>query len=306
MMGLLFPGQGVQAAGMGEPWRGGRGWQVVPEISDYVGVDISELLLRTPDETLRRTDLAQLAVFATSMIALTEARSAGAVAEGCPCLGHSVGEYAALVAAGAVSLDDAARLVAARGRAMLRASELLPGAMAAVIGGVGAVAALAADASEAGPPVWIANVNSPQQVVLSGAVDGIDNAAELARERGMRAIRLPVGGAFHSPLMEPAAHDLERALGATRFAVFHAPVVANVDARPHDGDADWHALLARQLTQPVLFEEAVRTLVGELRCDRLVELGTGRTLAALVRRIAPDVDVVSVEGATFSWQPLSH
>ncbi|MGN6372208.1 MAG: ACP S-malonyltransferase [Solirubrobacteraceae bacterium] len=297
MMGLLFPGQGVQTEGMGEPWRSSVGWQVVQEISECVGVNVADVLLRTPTETLRRTDLAQLAVFTTSMIALAEARAAGAIADGCPCLGHSVGEYAALVAAGALSLADGALLVAARGRAMLHASKFVPGAMAAVVGGdVDAIMELALDVSDAGTPVWVANINSTQQVVLSGTVDGIENAAELACHRGMRAIRLRVGGAFHSPLMQPAADDLEQALAATTFAPFHAPVVANVDAHAYDEDADWRVLLARQLTRTVLFEAAVRTLVEDLQCNRLLELGTGRTLAGLVRRIVPEANVVSVEG----------
>jgi [acyl-carrier-protein] S-malonyltransferase len=293
--GLLFPGQGVQAEGMGEPWRDSAGWKVVDTISDAAGMDVEGLLLSTPAETLRRTDRAQVAVFTTAMIALADVSAAGGLEEGSPCAGHSVGEYAALVAAGALSLTDGARLVAARGRAMLAASERSPGTMAAVMGGdAESVAALAADATAAGAPVWAANFNAPGQVVVSGTLHGVSTAAELAAERGMKAIRLKVGGAFHSPLMASAAEELGRALHEVQFARHHASVVANVDARPHTGDCDWRDLLVRQLTSPVRWEGVVRCLARDLRCGRLLELGTGKTLAGMVRRITKDADVRSV------------
>jgi len=211
------------------------------------------------------------------------------------CAGHSVGEYAALVAAGALSLADGARLVGARGRAMLAASERSPGTMAAILLGDGeSVAALAADASAAGSPVWVANLNSPGQVVVSGTFEGVAKAAELAPERGMKAIQLKVGGAFHSPLMASAAEDLRRALDDVEFAPQHVPVVANVDARAHGADSNWRDLLIRQLTSPVRWEDVVRCLTQELGCAQFAELGTGSTLKGLVGRIAKQAVVLSV------------
>lgn len=288
---LLFPGQGVQAAGMGAPWRDCAGWDVVEEVSDATAIDMEALLLSTPGETLRRTDLAQVAVFTTAMIAHREWAEALGAAQA--CAGHSVGEYAALVAAGALSLSDGARLVAARGRAMLAASERSPGTMAAVLGDAQSVSALVADVTDAGWPVWAANFNSPNQVVVTGPVEGVRRASEMAAEREMKAIALPVGGAFHSPLMASAAEELGCALREARFAAHHVPVVANVDGRPHAGDCDWPDLLMRQLTNPVRWEDAVRCLVQEVRCARLVELGTGKTIAGMVRRITAGVESFS-------------
>lgn len=293
---LLFPGQGVQAEGMGEPWRDGAGWGVVDTVSATTGIDVEALLLHTPSDELRRTDLAQIAVFTTAMIALSDAMAAGVLRRPVACAGHSVGEYAALVGAGALSLADGARLVGARGRAMLAAARRSPGTMAAILlGDAASVTAICADARAAGPPVWVANLNAPAQVVVSGTPAGVEHAARLAAERGMKAISLPVAGAFHSPLMASAADDLRGALDDVEFAPQHLPVVANVDGRPHGGDSDWRELLVRQLTSPVRWEDAVCCLTGELRCTRLVELGTGRTLTGLARRITKDATVLPVD-----------
>jgi [acyl-carrier-protein] S-malonyltransferase len=296
--GLLFPGQGVQAAGMGEPWRDCAGWEVVDEVCEATGIDVADLLLNTPGETLRRTDLAQVAVFTTAMIAFRE--WADELGPPHACAGHSVGEYAALVAAGALSLADGARLVAARGRAMLAASERSPGTMAAVLADAQSVTVLAADVTDAGSPVWTANFNAPRQVVVTGTVAAVQKASEMAAERGMKAIRLQVGGAFHSPLMASAAEELGCALQEAQFAPRHVPVVANVDARSYTGGCDWPDLLMRQLTGPVLWVDVVRCLAEDLRCARLVELGTGKTIAGTVRRIAVEVETFTVNSPSAS------
>ena len=290
--GLLFPGQGVQAEGMGKPWRTCAGWEVVDEVAEATGTDIAALLLSTSGESLRRTDLAQIAVFATAMIAFRE--SGDELGAPHACAGQSVGEYVALVAARALSLADGARLVAARGRAMLAASDRSPGTMAAVLGDPPAVAAFAADVTDADAPAWAANFNAPQQVVISGTVAGIETASQMAADRGLKAIRLRVGGAFHSPLMASAAQELGVALAEAQFAPRHAPVVANVDARLYTEACDWPELLMRQLTSPVRWVDAVRCLAEDARCDRLVELGTGKTLTSMVRRILPDVETFAV------------
>ncbi|WTE35799.1 ACP S-malonyltransferase [Streptomyces sp. NBC_01618] len=296
-IGLVFPGQGTQKERMGEPWRETPSWELTGEVSEAVGEDLPELLLRTPGEQLRRTDLAQLAVFTVSVVAHAEAVRRDALG-GTPvaCAGHSLGEYAALTAAGALTVSATAKLVAARGRAMRRAAEAREGTMGVLVAAPREeVAALAGRLREDGLEVWVANVNAPGQTVVSGSLDGIARIEEEAPSIGAKLIRVQVGGAFHSPYMAPAADVLAAALKDSAFAPAHLPVVANADAEPHTDGAAWPELSARQLTSPVLWERSVRTLVGTLGCRRLVEIGPGRTLAGLIRRIVPDTEVVSVD-----------
>ena len=293
---LVFPGQGAQKAGMGRAWRDTGAWPLADEISEHTGVDVGELLLTADDATLRRTDLAQLAVFGYQVIVHHEAAAAGLLGEVAACAGHSLGEYTALYAAGALPLADAARLVAARGRAMRRCAERSPGTMAAVVRlDAGAVDALTGRVRAEGPEVWVANANAPGNLVVSGTAEGVDRLAALAAESGGKAIRLAVGGAFHSPLMAAAADELRAALAAVEFAPAHTPVVANVDARPHRGGERWRERELAQLTSPVRWEESVRTLGDELGCVRFVELGPGRQLTGMIRRIAAGAATVPVE-----------
>lgn len=282
---------------MGEAWRDTPSWKLTESISEATGEDLPELLLRTPAEQLLRTDLAQLTVFTVGVVAHAEVMRRGAL-DGTivACAGHSLGEYTALVAAGALTVDAAARLVAARGRAMRDALRSHEGTMGVLVAAsLPDVTQLVRELREAGAELWVANVNAPGQTVLSGSTEGIELAAERAPSIGAKAIRLKVAGAFHSPYMAPAADTLRLALEDTAFAPAHLPVVANVDARPYGGDCDWPELATRQLTSPVLWEQSVRTLTEGLGCRRLVELGPGRTLAGMIRRIAPDVEVMSVD-----------
>ncbi|HET9383493.1 MAG TPA: ACP S-malonyltransferase [Streptomyces sp.] len=297
-IGLVFPGQGTQRQAMGAAWRDTPSWEITAEISEATGEDIPDLLLNATTEQLRRTDLAQLSVFSVEMIAHAEAVRRGVFGgHVVACAGHSLGEYAALTAAGALTLGDAAALVATRGRAMREASGAREGTMGVLVAApLADVEQLVADVRERGEDVWVANVNAPGQTVVSGSVDGVGRVGEEAPSIGAKMIRLQVGGAFHSPYMAPAADVLATALKETTTAPRHLPVVANVDARPYDGDSGWTELGVLQLTSPVLWEESVRTLTGALGCARLVELGPGRTLAGLIRRIVPDVEVVSVDG----------
>ncbi|MFI9152072.1 ACP S-malonyltransferase [Streptomyces sp. NPDC053367] len=291
---LLFPGQGTQRQGMGEPWRATESWELVPELSELTGTDVEELLLKADDDTLRRTDLAQIAVFAVSLMAYEEAVRLGLAGRDAVCAGHSLGEYTALVAAGALSYRDAARLVAARGSAMRDAAAERQGTMAVLFGVEEEAAAHATEAArEAGDPVWVANLNSPGQVVLSGTEAGLDHAARLLQAPGVKRISIPVGGAFHSPLMAPAAERLEQALAGAEFISTGGCVVANVDAAAHSEAADWPRLLVRQLVSPVRWEDGVRTLLGPLGRRRLVEIGPGKTLTGLVRRISREPEVVT-------------
>jgi [acyl-carrier-protein] S-malonyltransferase len=281
--GLIFSGQGSQQAAMGAPWRDTAGWSLVERISDASGHDISSLLLDADGDTLKRTDRAQISTFALEMVILEHYRAHREPAVA--CAGHSLGEYSALVGAGILDVDAAAGLVAARGAAMLAAAEANPGTMFAAVGGKpGAVEA----AIEPLAGAWIANINAPGQIVVAGTVDGIE-AATAALKGIARALPLPVGGAFHSPLMAPAADALVAALAGTPFGQSDVSVVANVDARPHGGGDEWRDLLARQLTAPVQWSASVMTLASELGCDQLVEIGPGTTLCGMVKRIAPDI-----------------
>ncbi|GHC63098.1 ACP S-malonyltransferase [Streptomyces cinnamoneus] len=296
-VGLVFPGQGTQRQGMGEPWRDTPSWDITEEVSLATGEDLAELLLHTPSEELRRTDLAQLTVFTVAVMAHAEAVRRGLLTGPvAACAGHSLGEYAALTAAGALPLADAATLVAARGRAMQAAAQQREGTMGVLVRApLAEVEQLVGRVREAGAPVWVANVNGPGQIVVSGSPEAIEHISEEASSIGARMIRLQVGGAFHSPYMEPAAEALRIALKNTSFAPRHTPVVANVDAEPYSGDGDWAELGTRQLTSPVQWERSVHTLTGPLGCRRLVEFGHGRTLAGLIRRIVPETEVVSVD-----------
>ncbi|MFI0821512.1 ACP S-malonyltransferase [Streptomyces sp. NPDC021098] len=293
---VVFPGQGAQKAGMGRAWRDTASWPLAAGISEHTGVDVEELLLTADDATLRRTDLAQLAVFAYQVIAHHEASAAGLLGEAAAYAGHSLGEYTALYAAGALPLADAARLVAARGRAMRRCAEGAPGTMAAVVRlDADTVDALTGRVRSEGPEVWLANLNAPGNLVVSGTAEGVDRFAALAADGGGKVIRLAVGGAFHSPLMAAAADELRAALETVEFAPAHTPVVANVDARPHRGGEGWRDRELAQLTSPVRWEESVRTLETGLGCARFVELGPGRQLTGMIRRIAKDAATVPVE-----------
>ncbi|MFJ3928520.1 ACP S-malonyltransferase [Streptomyces sp. NPDC090022] len=297
--GLVFPGQGTQKAAMGAPWRDTPSWKITEEISDVTGEHLPALLLDTPDERLRRTDLAQLTVFTVTVVAHAEAVRRGTLAahgDVVACAGHSLGEYAALTAAGALTLGAAAALVATRGRAMRAAAEERPGTMGVLVAApLAEVEALTGRVRADGFDVWVANVNAPGQTVVSGSPEAVDRIEAEAPSIGAKMIRLQVGGAFHSPYMAPAAQALRTALADTAFAPAHLPVVAGVDARSHTGAGDWPELATRQLVSPVLWEPGVRTLTGPLGCRRLVEIGPGRTLAGLIRRIAPDTEVVSLD-----------
>lgn len=294
-LGILFPGQGTQRPGMGRAWQDSEAWALVGDMSEWTGVDLEWLLLDADREELRRTDRAQLAVFAVGVLAHAEATRLGLLRGAVAYAGHSLGEYVALYAAGALRLKDATNLVAERGGAMQEAAQQRPGAMAAVKDAVAEdVEAVLEQCRAEGFQVWAANLNGPTQVVMSGTDDGVTAGCDrVEAELGARWVRLDVGGAFHSPLMEPAAKRLWAALREAGFAAGHAPVVANVDGLVHDDGADWPALMERQLTSPVRWEACVRTLTGKTGCEGFLELGPGRTLGGLLARIDAGAPVVS-------------
>ena len=290
MLAFTFPGQGSQRSGMGRPWVDHPSWEVVAEASAAIGRDVARLLVDAPMEELTRTANAQLATFVQSLVVLDAVERVGL--SPAACTGHSLGEYSALVAAGAMPFGDGAALVVARGDAMAHAGEDAPGTMAALIGISDDDAEAACHRAEG--EVWVANYNAPGQVVIAGTTDAVATASEVARELGARKVLpLPVSGAFHTPLMAAARPALRKALGDVVFSAPEVPVVANVDARVHSDPSEWPGLLSAQLCGPVRWRQTIETLSG-LGATTFVEIGPGGVLTGLVRRSAPEAQALSV------------
>ena len=289
---LLFPGQGSQKPGMGQDLAEAfpAAAAVFAEVDAALDAPLSRLCFDGPAEELTLTHNAQPALFAHGAAAWA-AIGAAAAPRVRAAAGHSLGEFTAYHAAGALGLAEGARLVRRRGVLMLEAGQARSGAMAALLGDLSApLEALCEQASQEAGTVVPANYNSPGQVVVSGDASGVERLMALAREAGARrTVRLNVSGAFHSPLMEPAAAGLGEALTAAGLGVPAFPVVSNVTAQPvTDRDAA-RTLLHRQLTSPVRWTEVVQTLAAAHPAALFVELGPGNVLSGLVKRIAPDV-----------------
>jgi [acyl-carrier-protein] S-malonyltransferase len=270
---------------MGVTWQDHPAWAVVGRLSDATGRDLAALLVEADATTLKATRNAQLAAFGLSLVILDAARAAGLAGRQVRAAsGHSLGEYTALVAAGALTSEAGARLVAARGDAMQSAADRQPGTMAAVLG---LEPDLVAQACASVEGAWPANDNAPGQVVISGTGSGVEAAGEAAKALGAkRVLPLAVGGAFHSPLMAPAQASLDNALAGATFEPAAIEVVANVDAAAHhDG---WADLLSRQLVSPVRWRESLLRLAG-LGVTHFLELGPGQELSGMAKR--------TVEGA---------
>ncbi|HVC14618.1 MAG TPA: ACP S-malonyltransferase [Acidimicrobiales bacterium] len=290
MLAFTFPGQGSQRSGMGRPWVDHPSWEVVAEASSAVGKDVARLLLDAPMEELTQTANAQLATFVQSLVVLDAVERVGL--SPAACAGHSLGEYSALVAAGAMPFSEGAALVVARGDAMAHAGEDAPGTMAALIGISDDDAEAACHRAEG--EVWVANYNAPGQVVVAGTSDAVAAASEIARDLGARKVLpLPVSGAFHTPLMAAARPALRKALGDVAFSAPEVPVVANVDAREHADPSEWPGLLSAQLCGPVRWRQTIEALSG-LGATTFLEVGPGGVLTGLTRRCAPEAQAISV------------
>jgi [acyl-carrier-protein] S-malonyltransferase len=275
---------------MGRDWADHPSWEVVEEASAAAGRDLHRLLLEAPMEELTRTVNAQMATFVHSLVVLDAVERLGLTP--IACAGHSLGEYTALVAAGALHFNDGVRLVGARGDAMARATENLPGTMAALMGISDDDAEAACHRAEG--DAWVANYNGPGQVIIAGTADAIANVSAIAKQMGARKVlTLPVAGAFHTPLMAGARPALRDALAGTTFAAPEVPVVANVDARAHLDPGEWPGLLSAQLCAPVRWRQTLQTLAG-LGARTLVELGPGGVLTGLAKRAAPDLRALAV------------
>lgn len=293
-LAFLFPGQGSQAVGMGadlaEAFPAAR--EVFEEVDDALGQALFRLMREGPAETLTLTENAQPALLAVSLAATRVlAREFGVgVDRAAFVAGHSLGEYSALAAAGAFSLAEAARLLRTRGEAMQRAVPVGEGAMASLIGPKSDVA-LAEAAAEAGSKAGVcvvANDNNVGNVVISGAKAAVDLAIEAAKAMGARAIPLNVSAPFHCPLMAPAAEAMAEALADARIAAPTAPVVANVTARPTADPDLIRRLLVEQVTGRVRWRESIEWMANEGGVTRFAELGAGKVLTGMVKRIAPD------------------
>ncbi len=279
---FVFPGQGSQYVGMAKDLfeNDPKSRAMIEEADRILGTSLSGICFDGPEDQLRLTNNTQPAIFLHSMVA------AQALSGITPSMvaGHSLGEYSALVMAGALSFADGLRLVRLRGELMLQAGIAQKGTMAAVVGlSPEATEELCIEASAAGI-VQPANFNSPGQIVISGSVEGVHKAMELAKAKGAKMVKeLVVSGAFHSPLMESAREGLKKALDATTFNDARIPVYANVTAEPVTRAAEIRDLLYRQLTMPVRWEQSVRAMVRDGAAD-FIEVGPGKVLQGLVKR----------------------
>lgn len=291
-IGVMFPGQGAQRAGLGEEWRDDAAWSVVERAEAVLDRTLAPLLL-DPEADLSRTEDAQLAVLLSSLMWWEKlGPSLGTPAA---FAGHSLGQITALLAAGALPFDEGIRLAARRARHTQRAADRSEGRMVALLGAsteqAEQVCRVAPDAC------WVANDNAPGQVVVAGTPEGVDAAVDEARSAGVRrTTRLLVGGAFHTPLMEEARVAFAGDLEHVPLAPPATPVVSNGDARAYYDAEGWRRRLADHLVRPVRWRQSVQTMV-ELGATELVEVGPGTTLAGLARRIAPDVPVRSTDDA---------
>lgn len=294
---FLFPGQGAQFVGMGRsvvdscPAAG----RLFDEASEILGYDLRDICFNGPAENLDKTVHAQPALYVCSLAAveLLKQQSPSVVDDCRYAAGLSLGEYTALVFAGAMSFADGLRVVRVRGEAMQQAAEANPSSMvSALMLNAEQVADVCCKANEAGP-LWVANYLCPGNTVLSGSVAGCDAAKALIEEAGGRAIPLAVAGAFHTTLMQSACDRLATALESVALSSPRIPVVSNVDAGVHRDPVELKQLLVRQVVQPVRWEESVRWLLGQ-GVSRFYEVGPGKVLKGLLKRIDRKMECESV------------
>jgi [acyl-carrier-protein] S-malonyltransferase len=288
---FLFPGQGAQSVGMARDLcaRLPRAKQLFDQAATVLGYDLFALCVNGPAEKLNSTVVSQPAIFVASLAALEELRGKEAESTCTATAGLSLGEYTALVFAGALDFADALRVVQRRGEAMQAASDATPSGMVSVLGlDQGKVEELCAAARPRGI-IEVANLLCPGNIAVSGANETLDEVERLAPEFGaMKTIRLAVAGAFHTQLMKPADEKLAQALAGVEIRRPRLPVWSNVDARPHTEQEEIRTLLVRQVIQPVLWEQTMRNLLAA-GVERFYEIGPGRVLAGLLKRVQRQV-----------------
>jgi [acyl-carrier-protein] S-malonyltransferase len=287
---ILFPGQGSQYPGMADPWMNHpAGRRVIEGASKVLGWDVVETS-RDP-EALERTDIVQPAIFACDLAAYSVLKAENVKFHA--AAGHSLGEYAALVASGAVKLKAGLTALMTRATAMARASKAKPGAMTALIGMTPEQAREVCDVAGRGDVLAVANENAAKQTVLSGSITAIERAEQVARDRGAKAIRLPVAGAFHSPLMEEAVQPVREAISRIEFSPPKFPLVPNASGKPTSQPLVLRDLLARHIVSAVRWDASLRSM-ADMGVDWFIEAGPGEVLGKLARRAVPGSEVRSV------------
>lgn len=284
----VFPGQGAQYTGMGKDLYDNNAEvrAMMERANEILGFRLTDIMFEGTAEELKQTKVTQPAVFLHS-VAMAKALGV----EPSAVAGHSLGEFSALVVAGALSFEEGLRLVSKRAQAMQACCEAVPGTMAAVLSLTDDEVEAVCEATEG--VVVAANYNCPGQLVISGEKSAVEAACVKAKEAGARrALVLPVGGAFHSPLMEPAREELEKAIAEAQFSAPLCPIYQNVDAEPHTDPEEIKQNLIAQLTAPVRWTQIVRRMVED-GVDQITELGPGTVLQGLVKKIAPEMPVES-------------
>ena len=291
MKAFVFPGQGAQFVGMGKDLYENNplAKELFEKANDILGYRITDIMFDGTDEELKQTKVTQPAVFLHSVI---KAISLGDEFKPSMVAGHSLGEFSALVAAGALNFEDGLRLVYARAMAMQKACEAAPSTMAAIVGlSDDKIEEICAEVNKEGNVVVPANYNCPGQLVISGNVEAINEACEKLKAAGAkRALPLKVGGAFHSPLMQPAKDELQAAIEQTEFSVPQCPVYQNVDGKPHTDPADIKQNLIAQLTSSVRWTSCVQNMIAD-GADDFTECGPGKALQGMIGRIDKTVAV---------------
>ncbi len=294
---FLFPGQGAQTVGMGQALCAAlpAAKHLFDQAADILGYDLLAVCTNGPADRLNATDVSQPAIYVASLAALESLKASDpAAVESCAgTAGLSLGEYTALAFAGALSFADGLRVVQARGRVMQAAADAHPGGMVSVLGLERSQVEAICQAASAAGTIKVANLLCPGNVAVSGDQAALAEAERLASEQGARTVRLAVAGAFHTDLMKPADEQLAATLDGVELRPPRVPVWSNVDAKPHTDPAEIRQLLVRQVVSPVRWEDTVRGLLAD-GFDKFYEVGPGRVLAGLLKRVQRKADCTNV------------